>query len=133
MATELFSCWKASCTTGCIPTLQGNDEDFYFQSYTYERDLGNFFSRVALEEIDVKSLGGVSSVCGGFPSMQQDRKDHFTENLLDMKCRLLMRGPSPSSPCFFLQRKAEIQATADRSHMLPRCSALQRCQASLKE
>lgn len=25
------------------------------------------------------------------------------------------------------------KAAADRSHMLPRCSALQRCQASLKE
>lgn len=34
---------------------------------------------------------------------------------------------------FFLQWRFETQAAADRSHMLPRRSALQRCQASLKE
>lgn len=34
---------------------------------------------------------------------------------------------------FFLQWRFETQVAADRSHMLPRRSALQRCQASLKE
>lgn len=36
---------------------------------------------------------------------------------------------------FFLSCEGELRpkAAADRSHMLPRCSALQRCQASLKE
>lgn len=33
----------------------------------------------------------------------------------------------------FLQWRVETQAAADRSHMLPCCSALQRCQTSLKE
>lgn len=42
--TELFYSWKASCTTGCIPTLQGNDKVFYFGVTLRKKFLGTFFS-----------------------------------------------------------------------------------------
>lgn len=43
----------------------------------------------------------------------------------------LFLGSLLSSPAFF--SSGENEAAAARSHMLPRCSALQRCQAGLKE
>lgn len=52
----------------------------------------------------------------------------LTQTRVEQICFL---GSVLSSPAFF--SSGENEAAADRSHMLPRCSALQRCQAGLKE
>lgn len=86
------------------------------------------------ELLQLKDLGEVNVVVCIFCDTGK-RQLHI--RTLEMKSGMEVRQPITGASVFYFFYSCSgglrPKAAADRSHMLPRCLALQRCQASLKE
>lgn len=138
-----LSCWKVSHLTGCMPTAQRNAMHLFFWSATTKRYRSFIFQPNACKEDNFFCwifflMKVLTQVEGGRETIPQTWGE---KSIFQVKYGFENENTPPSSrdekKCFLCLLSCRggpgSKAAADRSHMLPRCSALQRCQASLKE